>query len=152
MIIFGRALVSKKEVFYETVNSNFWWSTSDTGVYIPLANSENSCLSNCANSEVSGQMGMQSVKLMPNKGKIKKISFSITKTNPEGIPNPQFNIISGKAIDYDCDSSVGSNSSSAEIVEAVTWTNLTEVNLSSELTQNSRAQFMVSIRIPRYFL
>jgi len=94
-------------VFYETINSNFWWSTSNTGVYIPLANSENSCSSSCANAEVSGKMSMQSVKLMPNKGKIKKISFSITKTNPEGIPNPQFNIISGKAIDYDCDSSVG---------------------------------------------
>ncbi|MDG1089712.1 MAG: hypothetical protein P8P37_02455 [Candidatus Marinimicrobia bacterium] len=99
-------------VFYETINSNFWWSSSSSKVYIPLSNAETACSSNCTNSEESGKMNMQHVKLMPNKGKVKKINFSITKTNPHGIPNPQFNIISGKAIDYDCDSSVDSECSS----------------------------------------
>ena len=100
---------NEKKTFLESYNSNFWWSSQSKVVYIPLSNSESPAIdvstdfdAGCSNSE-NKEMGMNHVRKMTHKGKIKKISFSLTKTNPHGVPDPQFNIISGTAVDFDCE-------------------------------------------------
>jgi hypothetical protein len=98
--------------FYETINSNFWWNFSTTGVYLPIASAGHFHYKSQGNASkdamgataVESGMRMENIKLMNTAGKVKGITFSVTKTNPHGIPNPQFDIISGKAIDYNCQS------------------------------------------------
>ena len=96
---------------YETINANFWWSDYNTGVYIPLNHAEHFHIGRkdgMGENAVASGMNIHHVKLMNSPGRIKKINFSITKTNPYGLSDVQFNIISGKAIDFNCNDKIES--------------------------------------------
>jgi hypothetical protein len=80
----------------ENISCNFWWGASSKNVFIPLADSSSIKIHN-------PEATLQSVKLMNYNGRVKKISYSLTKTNPHGIPNPQFKILVGDAVDYECE-------------------------------------------------
>jgi hypothetical protein len=98
-----KSLEIEKPKYYEVVNSNFWWSSNSSKIYIPLIGSEHSINSN---QDVMGEvsagdsdnMSLHHIKLMSNKGRIKKITFSITQTNPQGFPDVEFDIIRGEMI------------------------------------------------------
>ena len=89
--------------YYEVVNSNFWWNSNSSKIYIPIIGSE---LSISSNQDVMGEtdandddnMYFHHIKLMSNKGRVKKITFSITETNPKGFPDVQFDIIKGSMV------------------------------------------------------
>ena len=80
----------------ENISCNFWWGASSKNVFIPLADASSIKIHN-------PEATLQSVKLMNYNGRVKKISYSLTKTNPHGIPNPQFKILVGDAVDYECE-------------------------------------------------
>ncbi len=112
--------------YYQEVDSSFWWSSEHSGVYIPLNSSEhNHVISHLENNEPDGLgegsflsgMRMHHIRLMPSKGKIKKITFSISKTNPYGLKDTQFNIIKGKYLEFDCpQTSQSAKESSTKII------------------------------------
>jgi len=87
--------ILKSSIKRTEIACNFWWSSDSKNVYLPIADSSSSKIT-------KSEMGLESIRLMSYQGRVARISYSITKTNPHGIKNPQFNIITGQAVNHSC--------------------------------------------------